>query len=596
MHNELYELAKRNGYDSLESLAFIPRKQVTIIHIENDGRYRGITTIGQSSHSKASKPVPTCNLPGGTNVKITPFCEKAHTVFPFDTHASPSISKKREKFWQYVKDFYSDLSVPIVARALKNFHKRIYDKRCKDLKRIKEDLGAKDQVVTFSIEQDNNLVISELPVFQRWWKKKFKDTVLQDESNPIGFCVLSRNPNARIANKHYMSVNLPQAEHGSGFISSNAPCVQSYGYGDSSAYSGVGIEAAMACTIALNEILKDPRHRFVLGTTTFVWWDTKDRDITEHCADLFRTSNLRALLKIFMNDHRASDTRGALNVMSQNKNFHLFSLSNNGRSVIINRQFTGNLQDVLLRIRNFFYEILPIMYPKIENPNTDLEKYDYRVPSLQNLVELGIGFQKKSERTRHRDKIVEEITFSIISGAPIRYNLFQRIACNIEHQFKLKKPDETDYRFLRVLALAVAMMNRLHPHGDRMMNNGTFKPFDMGKILAIAEIVHKYCARGNSPELLRDRYTKRVNNPPYFLKRIREQYNRYHKVLRKRGSYQLAMYAENMMQNIWAEDKNINPSLTTEEVVRFWQGYATQKRDFWPNFQKLQAERKTNDS
>lgn len=132
-----------------------------------------------------------------------------------------------------------------------------------------EEIRATNPLMCFRLQHDDELVCQR-PTVRNWW-------LAQNSSEEMdGFCLVKGEP-AVIERLHPAIKGVWGAQtSGANIISFNLDAFVSYGK-EQGANAPVGKPAAAMYTTALNDLLRDPRHRVQVGDASTVFWAEEDQ-------------------------------------------------------------------------------------------------------------------------------------------------------------------------------------------------------------------------------------------------------------------------------------------------------------------------------
>lgn len=506
-------------------------------------------------------------------------CDNSSYILGIDNKGKPERSKEclasaTKKHLEILGDLNSG-----AAKAVTAFFKQWVPETVADhpvlLPWLEEILGGGNLIFMFE-----GRFVHEDPEIMRAWEESKSQP---EEGQKRGTCLVT-GEETEIARIHGLIKGVQGAQSsGASLVSFNAPCFWSYGK-EQSYNAPVGTYAAFAYTTALNHLLSDRNHTFLLGDTTILYWSEEAETAYQDCflAAVDPKPDAQEILQgLFKNlsEWRAVDAEAVIQGLSMSQKFYIMGLAPNAARLSVRFFYQDSFGNILNHIKSHYDRM------KIVRPSMDTMEYLGIWRMLQETV------NKKSKDKKPVDNMAAAAFRSILSGERYPRALYTSVLGRIRAE-----QDDTDNRIYKITrgraAIIKAYLLRNFQEDVQIKEAATVGlnensnniPYTLGREFAVLEAIQEEANPGINATI-KDRYFNSACATPAAIFPILFKLKNSH--TRKFQDKRLEIYYEKMlcsMQDkipVLDDGKTAYPrSLTLEEQGMFILGYyhQTQKR------------------
>lgn len=423
-----------------------------------------------------------------------------------------------------------------------------------------ETLRTTNPLLSFRLQHDSDLVCQR-EAFRTWWLAQ----VGGEEAD--GTCLVTGDA-AVIERLHPAIKNVWGAQSsGANLVSFNLDAFESYGKAQG-ANAPIGKPAAAKYTTALNDLLKDERHRIQVGDASTVFWaEEVEHPIESAFSALFgikkRDDPTQAIehIKWVFDSVRA----GKLTEHGKDSRFHVLALAPNAARLSVRFWYTATVAELSPRFQQHLND-LEIVRPKFE----------LETPNLFRLL-LSCALLRKAENIP--PNLGGEVMQAVLADRPYPQTLFAAALrrCRAEQ--------DVDYARAAILKGCINRNKRSRPDGGKELtvaldpDNNT-PAYLLGQLFMILERIQEE-AMGDINRTIRDTYwgAAQANPQRTFRKLIDLALKHLKKMRREKGGR--AVNLEKMMTERIARLDVRNPfpeSLGHDEQGIFIVGYYHQRQ------------------
>ena len=423
-----------------------------------------------------------------------------------------------------------------------------------------ETLRTTNPNLSFRLQHDPELVCQRA-AFRNWWLAK----VAGEEAD--GTCLVTGNA-AVIERLHPAIKNVWGAQSsGANLVSFNLDAFESYGKAQG-ANAPIGKPAAAKYTTALNDLLKDERHRIQVGDASTVFWaEEVEHPIESAFAALFGIKKKDDPTQSIEYIKRVFDSVRAGNLIQQapSSRFHVLALAPNAARLSVRFWHTATVAELSPRFQRHLND-LDIVRPKFE----------LETPNLFRLL-LSCALLRKAENIP--PNLGGEVMQAVLADRPYPQTLFAAALrrCRAEQ--------DVDYARAAILKACINRSKRSRPDGGKELtvaldpDNNT-PAYLLGQLFMVLERIQEE-AMGDINRTIRDTYwgAAQANPQRIFPKLIELALKHLKKMRREKGGR--AVNLEKLLNDRIARlgvDNPFPPSLRHDEQGTFIVGYYHQRQ------------------
>jgi len=481
--NELYD--QLLAEDRLPPIGYERKPVRFLVELDADG---GCLSVLDTAPDETEKLVPEM----GRTREVRAFvgCDKGEYVLGLPQSSQDASAKKaaacHEAFLQRLDEAAKalqdkDTQVAAALRAIKVFaadrDRAIHEFRSRAgvsfVPDSKGRLAEASSRVGFRVDRNDPV---DSPAVREWWAEVVNEKLVGED----GVCQVTGNrlPLARIMPGVSIRPGPPQA-----LISANFDSAERYS-AEKSAGAQISVPVAIRSHQALNWLLRDPHHHRRVGELTFVWWldssvefDPLDLIVRPHADDV------ASLL--------ASPWTGRRG-LAHSDSFRLLGLASTKARVVIRFDHLSTLGDIERRTQRWLELIA----------QTDR---DGRIwwPAIWNLADAGCPPGEGSARKARRDRIIESLASSAVTGAPLPRAVLAAVIDRCRAVPVPRNGTKTDWRAIGSRLACLRLYAGLTE--EKMMKQDQSIGELCGRLLAHLEYT-QYRALGGINRTLVDRY------------------------------------------------------------------------------------------
>ncbi len=367
---------------------------------------RGKKTVWVPQLMKVPEPVART-----VGISANFLCDNSGYLLGIDRKGKPERAKQ---CFQAARDLHLDILKDCssgAARAVKA-HFENWDiqsgESCEAFLADKEELFSGVNLV---FRYAGEYVQNDPEILKAW--ENYRD---QNEADEKGLCMVSGEQD-EIARIHTAIKGVPGAQSsGAALVSFNAPSFESYGK-EQSYNAPVGKRAMYAYTAALNYLLRDNKHRSIIGDTAVVYWaengETAYQDIFAEMMDP-KPETQDVLNDVFkrLQQKKAVDTEDIRDKLSFAERFYVLGLAPNAARLSVRFFYRDSFENILRNLENHYENM------DIRRPSWDQNRYMGLWRMLQETV------NKKSKDKSPTPYMAAAAFRAVLSGAPYPASLY----------------------------------------------------------------------------------------------------------------------------------------------------------------------------
>ncbi len=408
--------------------------------------------------------------------------------------------------------------------------------------------------------------VQDDPEIQKAWENYCN----QNEVDEKGLCMVTGEID-EIARIHTAVKGVPGAQSsGAALVSFNAPAFESYGK-EQSFNAPVGKKAMYAYTAALNCLLRDDRHRSIIGDTVVVYWaengETAYQDLFAEMMDP-KPETQDVLNDVFKRLQRKSsvdleDIRGKLSLAER---FYVLGLAPNAARLSVRFFYRDSFENILKNLENH-YENMTICRPK-----WDQTYYMGIWRMLQETV------NKKSKDKTPTPYMAAAAFRSVLSGVPYPAALYTDVIRRVRaEQDDSESHTEKITPGRAAIIKAVLIRNNKKEVSVELNENNTNIAYVLGREFAVLEEIQEKANPGINTTI-KDRYFNSACTTPAVVFPILFKLENSH--MKKITNKSIEIYYEKLLGDLQAkiivadEQREAYPKrLSLEEQGMFILGY-----------------------
>lgn len=423
-----------------------------------------------------------------------------------------------------------------------------------------ETLRTSNPLLSFRLQHDSELVCQRETV-RSWWLAQ----VGGEEAD--GTCLVTGEA-AVIERLHPAIKNVWGAQSsGANLVSFNLDAFASYGK-EQGANAPIGKPAAAKYTTALNDLLKDERHRIQVGDASTVFWaEEVQHPIESAFAALFGvkkkddpTQSIEYIKQVF-----DSVRAGKLAEHGKDSRFHVLALAPNAARLSVRFWHTATVDELSPRFQRHLND-LDIVRPKFE----------LETPNLFRLL-LSCALLRKAENVP--PNLGGEVMQAVLADRPYPQTLFAAALrrCRAEQ--------DVDYARAAILKACINRSKRSRPDGGKELtvtldpDNNT-RAYLLGQLFMILERIQEE-AMGDINRTIRDTYwgAAQANPQRTFPKLVDLALKHLKKMRREKGgrAVNLEKLLTDRVARLGSHDP-FPPSFRHDELGTFIVGYYHQRQ------------------
>ena len=362
----------------------------------------------------------------------------------------------------------------------------------------------------------------------------------QSEKGAAGFCLVSGEYD-EIARIHTPIKGVPGAQSsGAALVSFNAPAFESYGK-EQSFNAPVGVKAMYAYTTALNYLIKDEKHRSLIGDMMVVYWaESGEAEYQDAFAAMMdpKPETQDILNGIFKNleKQRGIDVEAAERQLSLAERFYILGLAPNAARLSVRFFYQDSFGNILANIRKH-YEGL-----RIKRPSWDTMEFMGIWRMLQETV------NKKSRDKKPLPNMAASTYRSILTGDAYPASLYTGVLGRIRAE-----QDDGDNRTQKITAGRAAIIkaylirNCKREVTVELNENNKNTAYVLGREFAVLEAIQEAANPGINATI-KDRYFNSACTSPMTVFPILFRLKNSH--IRKLDNKGLAVYYEKQLGDL----------------------------------------------
>lgn len=424
--------------------------------------------------------------------------------------------------------------------------------------------------------------VQQDPEIQRAWEN-YRD---QNEGDVTGLCMVSGEMD-EIARIHTAIKGVPGAQSsGAALVSFNAPSFESYGK-EQSYNAPVGRRAMYAYTAALNYLLRDNKHRSIIGDTAVVYWaengETAYQDIFAEMMDP-RPETQDVLNDVFkrLQQNKSIDPEDVRDKLSFTERFYVLGLAPNAARLSVRFFYRDSFENILRNLENHYENL------NIRRPSWDQNRYMGLWRMLQETV------NKKSRDKSPAPHMAAAVFRAVLSGIPYPASLYTDVLRRIRSE-----QDDSESHIEKItpgraaIVKAFLIRNGKKEVSVELNENSTNIAYVLGREFAVLEEIQEKANPGINATI-KDRYFNSACTTPAvvfpILFRLKNSHMR--KITNKGTEIYYERILGNLQDKIAAADGQTSAypkRLTLEEQGMFILGYYHQTQS---RYEKANKEEK----
>ena len=344
-----------------------------------------------------------------------------------------------------------------------------------------------------------NGYVHEVPEIRRAWERHYNSAPTDGAPEMVCLVTGEKGP---VETVHPAIKGVPGAQSsGAALVSFNAPAFCSYGK-EQNLNAPTSKAAAFAYTTALNHLLADRAHTFLVGDATVVFWaqsgETAYQDFFGGAfGDVYEEKDLQGMVKELCLGHEVKFDE---TMLDPNMEFYILGLSPNAARLSV-RFFLRNTFGGFLTHIQAHRERMRIVRPAYEK---------FEVPSLRVLLDATVNLKSRDKQAS--PEIAGELLRAILNDTPYPATLLNSVVLRIraEHivtwpraailkAYYLKKPH---YEIPEKEVLTVSLNEA-----------STSTPYNLGRLFSVLEAIQQSANPGINATI-KDKYFNSASATP----------------------------------------------------------------------------------
>ncbi len=336
--------------------------------------------------------------------------------------------------------------------------------------------------------------VQDDPEIQKAWE----DYRNQNEKKEKSLCMVTGEMD-EIARIHTAIKGVPGAQSsGAALVSFNAPSFESYGK-EQSYNAPVGKKAMYAYTAALNYLLRDDRHRSIIGDTAVVYWaESGEPEYQDFFAEMMdpkpETQDILNDILKRLQRRESVDPKDIRNKLSLSERFYVLGLAPNAARLSVRFYYQDSFGNILKNLETHYENL------NIHRPNWDQNRYMGLWRMLQETV------NKKSREKTPTPHMAASSFRAILSCAPYPATLYTDVLRRIRAE-----QDDSESRIEKItpgraaIVKAVLIRNYKKEVSVDLNENSNNVAYVLGREFAVLEEIQEKANPGINATI-KDRY------------------------------------------------------------------------------------------
>ena len=364
----LYELA--HSRNLLDELAFAPKPIRWVIDLDMNGCVKGKGPIRLGDKKRGIAYDCPRVLVDTNSGRVADFLTEGFDGM-FGLSPDPKkpkdlkkLAAKHKHFWDQIHECFDATNAPAVG-AILNYRIQLSGESPKFIKMKDnawlitsaegQDIPLGNDEFTFSVDGD---LILHNQTIKSYWKTVFAEDDIdeqQETSQSIrGLCLITGHDDV-IARTHTPKIKrIPGAKtSGAKLVSFEKSSPSFSSYGRLQSYNApVSERAATAYCSALNWLVDQPKHRFILGDTVVCFWARDSESATDIFAELFERPKPETVHRFL-----TSPTRGTEHAGVDTDEFYSVTLAGNGGRIVVRQWLQCPLETATDNLKRWFQDM-----------------------------------------------------------------------------------------------------------------------------------------------------------------------------------------------------------------------------------------------